>query len=162
MRIRCLQDGDAPALMAFYNCRGPASRRTFRALGRDLCDLSQCAARVAANVEQPRRNYDVVADVDGRLVGWGFVWNLADPDPLFGLVVADDHQGHGLGRRLAEAVLAGTDALGIPEVHLSVVDDNYLAIGLYARLGFVDTGSFVHDDGLRYRRMVRRRPEPRA
>lgn len=156
--IRPLGSGDAVALMALYNQRGPAARRTFRALGGDTCDLARCEQVIAAATASPPRGLDLVATEGMHLVGWGFVWNLAEAQPLFGLLVADNHQGRGLGRRLTEAVLAGTDALGLPAVHLTVVEDNLPAIGLYARLGFVDTGGFVHDDGLPYRRMVRRRP----
>ena len=105
-----------------------------------------------------KTHIDLVAiDVSGAIVGWGFVRKLDTPEPTFGLLVADQAQGCGLGRRMATAVLAEADARGTAEVHLTVVVDNARAIGLYESLGFVGTGSYRADDGLDYRGMVRRR-----
>jgi ribosomal protein S18 acetylase RimI-like enzyme len=156
--VREIAPGDAEGLFRLYNhLRGADSKRTFRAFGGESCALEPCQATVADNRTTPRRKFDVVADGGAELAGWGFVWKLTEGEPLFGLLVADAWQGQGLGRKLAEAALAGADALALPAVHLTVVTDNHRAIRLYASLGFVDTGGFRHDDGLDYRRMVRRR-----
>jgi ribosomal protein S18 acetylase RimI-like enzyme len=156
LAIREIAPGDAEALRRLYNdLRGPDSKRTFRAFGGESCTLEPCLSAIADNYASPRRKFDVVAGDGTDLVGWGFVWKLTEPEPMFGLVVADAWQGRGWGRRLATAALAGADALGLPAVHLTVVSDNHRAIRLYANLGFIDTGGFRHDDGLDYRRMVR-------
>jgi ribosomal protein S18 acetylase RimI-like enzyme len=158
LAIREIAPGDAPALFRLYNhLRGPDSKRTFRAFGGESCTLEPCLATITDNCSMPRRKFDVVASDGADLAGWGFVWKLTEPEPMFGLVVADAWHNQGLGRRLAVAALAGADALGLAAVHLTVVADNHHAIHLYASLGFIDTGGFRHDDGLDYRRMVRRR-----
>jgi ribosomal protein S18 acetylase RimI-like enzyme len=155
--IRPLTVGDAPALLHFYNHRNAHSRRCFRGLGGETTDLASCE-RAARDAGDAKTHIDLVAmDGGGAIVGWGFVWKLDTPEPTFGLLVADQAQGRGLGRRLAREALAEADTRGTPEVHLTVVVDNARAIGLYESLGFVDRGSYRADDGLDYRRMVRRR-----
>jgi ribosomal protein S18 acetylase RimI-like enzyme len=156
--IREIAPGDAEPLLRLYNhLRGADSKRTFRAFGGESCTVEPCQATIADNLTTPRRKFDVVACDGADLAGWGFVWKLTEGEPLFGLLVADAWQGRGLGRKLATAALAGADALALAAVHLTVVTDNHRAIRLYESLGFVDTGGFRHDDGLDYRRMVRRR-----
>ncbi|MBE3069719.1 MAG: GNAT family N-acetyltransferase [Planctomycetes bacterium] len=158
LAIREIAPGDAEPLFCLYNHRrGPDSKRTFRAFGGESCTVEPCLATIADNYATPRQKFDVVAGDGTHLAGWGFVWKLLEPEPLFGLLVADAWQNQGLGRKVAMAALAGADALGLPAVHLTVVADNHHAIRLYASLGFIDTGGFRHDDGLDYRRMVRRR-----
>jgi ribosomal protein S18 acetylase RimI-like enzyme len=166
--IRPLAEGDAPALLQLYNHRNDASRRTFRGLGGETTDLAACQ-KVVDLACAGQTTIDLVAvDPQGapevpfrsevlfRFVGWCFVWRLEQEENVFGLLVADQMQGRGLGRRLSQAVLAETDRRAIPVVHLTVVTDNAPAIHLYRSLGFVETGSFRGEDGLDYYRMQRR------
>lgn len=56
---------------------------------------------------------------------------------LVGMMVADTHRGHGLGRALLAAALARLRATpGIAQVTLSVTTGNEAAIGLYRSQGF--------------------------
>lgn len=154
--IRPLQAGDAPALLQLYNIRSAESKRTFRALGGETTDLPACE-KVVAEAVAGRTTIDLVAvDPGGSFVGWCFVWWLDRDENVFGLVVADAMRGRGLGRRLAEVVLAEMDARSVPVVHLTVVTDNAPAIHLYQSLGFAETGSYQGEDGLDYYRMQRR------
>jgi ribosomal protein S18 acetylase RimI-like enzyme len=156
MIIRRLAAGDAPALLQLYNCRQAPSRRTFRALGGEFTDLAACE-QVVVETGKGENAVDFVAvDDSGTFVGWSFVWKLDQPENVFGLVVADAMHGRGLGRKLSEVVLAEMDSRLVPVVHLTVVTDNAPAIHLYQSLGFVETGSFVGEDGLDYYRMQRR------
>jgi ribosomal protein S18 acetylase RimI-like enzyme len=47
-----------------------------------------------------------------------------------------EHQGHGHGRALLRAFLAGLAARGVPAVHLGMASANVRARGFYERLGF--------------------------
>lgn len=172
--IRPLAACDAPALLQLYNHRNQASRRTFRGLGGETTDLAACQ-QVVDLACAGQTTIDLVAvdpqcpsevfhsevpfhtEVLFRFVGWCFVWRLDQEENVFGLLVSDDMQGRGLGRRLSQAVLAETDRRGIPIVHLTVVTDNAPAIHLYRSLGFVESGAFRGEDGLDYYRMQRSR-----
>ena len=157
--IRPLEPGDSMSLLQLYNNRNAQSRRAFRALGTETTDLAACE-RVVAEACEGRTTIDIVAvDANGAFVGWSFVWRLDQPENVFGLLVADQMQGRGLGRLLSTTVLAAVDERGIPLVNLTVVVDNERAINLYHSLGFVTTGSFRGEDGLDYFRMERKRPD---
>ena len=76
--IRRLDLGDAPALVAFYNSLSQASKRTFRPLG-PVTTLEKCEGIVVDNVAVADTKFDLVAISDGaardgRIVGWGFLW----------------------------------------------------------------------------------------
>ncbi len=60
---------------------------------------------------------------------------------LFGMFVAPEHQGRGLGQALVQAALAQARARpGVRVVTLTVTEGNARAEGLYARCGFVRFG----------------------
>jgi regulation of enolase protein 1 (concanavalin A-like superfamily)/GNAT superfamily N-acetyltransferase len=158
--IRRLTPGDAAALVDFYNALSPASKRTFRPLDAQTT-LPVCEAIVRDNLPAAESKLDLVA-VDGtRVAGWSFVWDLGGPEPVFGLAVADDYHGRGLGSALMDAVLAAARQKGLSTIYLTVVRDNDKARGLYARRGFATYGAFTGQDGLPYFRMVAGAPDPR-
>jgi regulation of enolase protein 1 (concanavalin A-like superfamily)/ribosomal protein S18 acetylase RimI-like enzyme len=151
--IRRLTPGDAAALVNFYNRLIPASKRTFRPLDAQTT-LPVCEAIARDNGPAAETKLDLVA-VDGpRVVGWSFVWDLNGTEPVFGLAVADDYHGRGLGSALMDAVLAAARQRGLDTIYLTVVRDNDKARGLYERRGFVTYGAFTGQDGLPYFRMV--------
>jgi GNAT superfamily N-acetyltransferase len=55
------------------------------------------------------------------------------------LVVTEDARGHGVGRALVECCLAFTEAHGGPALYLQTFNALDVAVGLYRRMGFVDT-----------------------
>ena len=81
----------------------------------------------------------------------GFVMWAVDPDDgsgwIGGLVIGREHQRRGYGRA---AVLALLERLrreqGCPTAALSYAADNAAARGLYASLGFVETGEREDDE----------------
>lgn len=150
--IRRLAPGDAPALAAFYNALSASSKRTFDPLGATTA-APPCEAIVNDNQPDAGTKYDLVA-VDGpRIVGWSFVWDLLGAEPVFGLAVADEYHGRGLGGALMDAVLAAMRERGLESIYLTVVRDNVKARGLYERRGFVTYGAFTREDGLPFYRM---------
>jgi ribosomal protein S18 acetylase RimI-like enzyme len=148
--IRQLAPGDAPALAAFYNGLSARSIRTFRPLGL-ATDVEVC--RGIVRDDEAAIKFDLLALDAGQVVGWCFVWELASPEPTFGLAVADAWQGRGLGSRLMERVMREARERGLAEVFLTVVQDNAVAWRLYEKQGFVRCGEFVGQDGLPYFRM---------
>lgn len=86
-----------------------------------------------------------LARVDGRVVGFGYWRRYARPTHLphadiEKVAVARGAQGHGIGRRLTEALVEDARAAGIEQLTLDVRADNANAIHLYRELGFTQYG----------------------
>jgi len=157
--IRRLLPADAEALAAFYNGLSTASKRTFRPLG-ETTTRDICAGVAAGNaIGRHPTKYDLITLADGRIIGWGFLWELdagsPDDGPVFGLAVADAYHSMGLGTQLTRAVIAWADGQNLPQIILTVVQDNTVAQHVYEQQGFVRYGEFVGEDGLDYYRMRR-------
>jgi GNAT superfamily N-acetyltransferase len=89
----------------------------------------------------------LVAEVAGELVG---VAALRPPCHLFHLFVAQRWQGQGLGQRLFDALLQGSDT-ALP----LTVNASLPAIGFYRRQGFELEGEVQSRDGIRFQAMRR-------
>ena len=83
-----------------------------------------------------------MAEAEGAWVGMAAGFR-ADDDPatigLFGMWVAPEARGHGLGRRLVDEVVAWAQASGARAVRLGVIRGNGPAVELYRRAGFLLT-----------------------
>ncbi|OPF79661.1 N-acetyltransferase [Streptomyces antioxidans] len=97
-----------------------------------------------------RRLFDVWAvREDGRYVGHAEI----KPTELVGgheivYALAPEAWGRGLGRELAEAVVGhGFGALGLSEVHATVMVANEASLALLTRLGFAHRRDIEEDDG---------------
>ena len=90
-------------------------------------------------------DYMLVAEVDGKVVGNIEITRrrnrLAHVANL-GMAVHDDYQDRGIGTALMEAALDMTDNwLNIKRVELDVYTDNFRAVHLYEKFGFVIEGT---------------------
>lgn len=90
-------------------------------------------------------NHTFVAEVGGKVVGQ--IGLHQDPGARMrhsagiGMIVHDDYQGRGIGRRLMNAILELADHyLMMERVHLEVWPDNERAVRLYENSGFVAEG----------------------
>ena len=95
--------------------------------------VEAATGRVRAMIEHPRV-FGVVAERDGRILGFNF---LGERDPIRGvgpIVVDPAAQGRGVGRRLMMAVL--DRAAGARGVRLVQEAFNMGSLALYAALGF--------------------------
>jgi len=142
IQLRQLQDGDAPALLAFYNGLSRASIRTFRPLG-ETTTLEVCEEIVRDNAADRGVRFDLAACHAGAIIGWAFLRRLDTDRPELGLGVADAHQGRGLGSALIDQLLAWARGRGIPTVYLIAVKDNDRAVRLYQSRGFVIYDEFI-------------------
>lgn len=91
------------------------------------------------------RGLELVAIVDGKIVGMaGFdgvgtackVRHRAD----FGIAIAREYRGLGLGRAMTGACIACARVAGYTQLELSVVAENEGAIALYRAMGFQEYG----------------------
>jgi len=151
--MRRLKPGDEKALMEFYNSLSDNSKRTFRPIDYKTT-LEVCKDIIEDNTLEIERKFDLLAVHEDLIVGWGFLWNLESCEPTFGLGVADDFQGQGLGGKLIDSIIETARERGIKKVFLTVVQYNEVAWKLYEKRGFVKYGEFVGGDGLDYFRMV--------
>lgn len=132
---------------AFAGELGPASRAVLRRLQRAARwgGLNQWLWAVEAEAgEAP----GFVWIEDGRVVGNASVRRASAPGGwLIGnVVVHPDWRGRSIGRRLVEAAIEAARERGAAWVGLEVREDNAIAAGMYARMGFVAVGSTVEMD----------------
>lgn len=75
-----------------------------------------------------------------RLAGYACWWVVGDEAHILNLAVRPDYRRGGVGRALAEHVLADAAARGAASVSLEVRDGNGPAAALYRALGFAPIG----------------------
>ena len=141
LTVRCPQAADAQGLECFYLALGRDTLRqrfhcAFNGLSheriRQLCALGeQEPGRVQTRVAVLRQGrQDTVVGHAG--------WHLVTPgEAEFALVVADGHQGRGIGLRLMAALVQSAGALGLTSLHASVLPDNQAMLRLMQRMGMV-------------------------
>ncbi|MBC8230333.1 GNAT family N-acetyltransferase [bacterium] len=151
--IRRMKPGDENALVEFYNGLSENSKRTFRPIGYTTT-ASVCEDIIKDNSSEIDQKFDLLALHETCIVGWGFLWNLQSGEPTFGLGVADNFHGKGMGSKLIDSVMKTARERGLKKVFLTVVQYNQVAWKMYEKRGFVKYGEFVGEDGLDYFRMV--------
>lgn len=105
------------------------------------------AERICAHIGRDTY-FGVFVGGDGppaALVGYGMLRGLdaGYAIPSLGLCILEEYQGHGLGKKLLDHLLAASAALGASEVMLKVKHDNPIAQALYRGAGF----DFAERDG---------------
>lgn len=100
----------------------------------------------------------VVAEHEGRVVGYA-IWRIyGGLAHIVNVVAAPDVRGRGVGRALMDALRDGIRADGVRRWYLNVKRDNVPAIALYRAFGFEDAGPVWATEGTWS--MVARLPAP--
>ena len=102
-------------------------------------------ARALAEMERSDNEVELVAVVDGRIVGSAGVEAAGSRRKVahrarFGISVLKEQWGMGIGRALTEACIACARRAGYAQLELDVVADNQRAMSLYRRAGFEEYG----------------------
>jgi GNAT superfamily N-acetyltransferase len=132
VRVRPIEpaDGEECARIAYEAFAGLHDHHRFP---RDFPTLEAAVQLVSAFIAHPVI-WGVVAEVEGRIVGSNF---LDERGPIRGvgpITVDPTAQGHGIGRRLMEAVMER--GAGAPGIRLLQDSFNMQSLSLYASLGF--------------------------
>lgn len=102
-------------------------------------------ARFLKGLNESEVGIELLAEVDGRCVGSAGI-DVIDPCEKirhraeFGISVAREFWGLGIGRALTRACIACAKRAGFAQLELDVVAENAHAIALYESEGFVEYG----------------------
>ena len=122
-----------------------------RAAYLDAVDPKAARRRIALVAAESMTGTGVPSDrssSQGRSAGFAVASLLAPQAELEMIAVAPAAQRHGLARQIFAALTVELASAGISEIVLEVRASNAAALGLYRRLGFVETGRrscYYHD-----------------
>ena len=85
-------------------------------------------------------SYWLVAEEDGKLIGYVGSQSVAPEADVMNLAVAPEWRNKGIGRALMTALIAQLHSRGITALFLEVRVGNLPAQSLYQSLGFVEVG----------------------
>lgn len=103
--------------------------------------LTAAHARVLCAGIGLRKDRYYVARLGEQIVGYSMLrgWDAGFPVPSFGVAVAREARGCGLGHLLLEHAVAECRRLAAPALRLTVYQANERAIHIYRKFGFVFT-----------------------
>jgi RimJ/RimL family protein N-acetyltransferase len=149
VRIRpAVPDDAGPALEYLRKVGGETPNLTFGAEGPGLTESEE--REYLARVVKSDNSLAIFALVDGVIVG-GLTFDGGKRPRLrhageFGISVAQEYAGLGIGRALLEYMIAWAERGGVVrKINLKVRADNTGAIRLYERMGWVHEGRTTRD-----------------
>ena len=94
---------------------------------------------------ESNREIEIVAEINGAIVGTGGIQGVGTVYKLrhraeFGIGIAREYWGLGIGKALTEACIACARKAGYTQLELDVVGENQAAIALYRKMGFQEYG----------------------
>lgn len=92
-----------------------------------------------------RRDLRLVALVDDVIAGWAAASPVSSRAVYDGVVehsvyVAEDQQGHGIGRQLVDALIERADRAGVWTIQSSIFPENTASLKLHEAVGFRTVG----------------------
>ena len=92
----------------------------------------------------------LVAEKDGRIIGYAGAWIILDESHITNIAVLKDERGQGIGRALTHGLMQYLSNLGAAYATLEVRKSNEVAQNLYKSLGFIKLGvrkRYYEDNG---------------
>jgi len=82
----------------------------------------------------------IVAELDGKTVGYGGIWLIIDEGHVTNIAVAKDYRGLGIGNKIVEGIIKICADRNIRSITLEVRKSNNVAQNLYKKYGFKGYG----------------------
>lgn len=101
-------------------------------------------------IKENRLAFYIVAEINGRMVGYAGLWSIVDEGHITNVAVHPDFRRKGIGEALITVLLSHTRENGILSHTLEVRASNDAAISLYSKFGFVPAGlrkNYYEDNG---------------
>jgi L-amino acid N-acyltransferase YncA len=139
--IRAAEPGDADSIAAIYNQGIEERQATFQTRLHEPGELE-------LKTEQ-RGGHLVVAEKDGRVVGWAAWSGYDDPADYYSgiaecaVYVSRDARGQGVGRGLLDRLAEDAPRLGIHKLIAKVFTSNDASVALFRRCGYRDVGTHL-------------------
>ncbi len=139
---RRLQEGDREKLQQFDRDLSDETRFLFPPHAYD-------DETVDAYIRRNARGDDIiyVAEYEGKIVAYFFLWYASRPTCLLGIGIADAFQGVGLGRQLMEILIESGREAGCEAIELTTAPENARAFALYQQCGFESLGDVENQMG---------------
>src|SRR5258705_13163772 len=133
--VRPMRPDDAAAVLAIYQAGLDAGHASFETTAPDWAAFD--AGRLPA--------HRLVAELDGRVVGWVAVSAVSARPVYAGVVehsvyVDPSARGRGVGRLLVNALIASTEDVGIWTIQSGVFPENTASLGFHRAAGFRTIG----------------------
>ncbi len=150
MLIRPVTSQDLGSLVTIFRaCWNISYRDLISAEVREAMDI-EAATKLLTNAVNPNPGRYTLIATEAES-GLGFAGFGSDPEDatrghLYSLYVSPESAGKGVGSRLLNEVISELGKIGKPEITLWVFKENPIAIGLYRKSGFVETGREKTDE----------------
>lgn len=82
----------------------------------------------------------VVAEVDGKIIGYGGMWNVAGEGHITNIAIHPDFRGRGYGNDIVHSLIQMAKKEDVLKMTLEVRESNVVAQKLYRKYGFVACG----------------------
>jgi L-amino acid N-acyltransferase YncA len=137
--VRAAADADAAAIAAIYN-QGVAERAA--TFDTDTCSPDEVRGWLLVDGEPL-----LVAERDGEVIGFARVIASKERCALAGvgeytIYLERDARGHGVGRRLLDALVGAADAAGFWKLQGRMFTTNTASVALARRCGFREVGVY--------------------
>ncbi|MDI3309914.1 MAG: ribosomal protein S18-alanine N-acetyltransferase [Thermoanaerobacterium sp.] len=91
-------------------------------------------------VTQNKCAHYIVAEVDGKIAGYGGFWVVVDEGHITNIAVHPYFRGQGVGSAIVEGLIELAKNNGITSMTLEVRESNLVAQSLYKKYGFKPVG----------------------
>ena len=139
MKIREFQSVDLPMIHGFFDQMGEESTTFF-----NRNDVNRNFA-VKFVTEKNKSIIRWLAEEDGKMLGYVFLWDIDTTLPWLGVAVCEDRKGQGIGKKLVEHANQWAELNGKGGVMLITASDNNRGQHLYESTGYEKFG--VHSSG---------------
>lgn len=144
-RESCLRNGtenDAQEVLDVFNLTHAETDYLLTYPDENSFTVEQEGAFLKAKTESSNE-IEIIAVVDGKIAGTAGIDALGNKYKTkhraeFGIGIAREFWGLGIGRALTEACIECAKEAGYTQLELDVVSDNASAISLYKKVGFVE------------------------